>query len=48
LAEKWKSKAKIGVHGVLRGKLVRKAAKVYGDISYVHSRETAKVPGIKL
>lgn len=48
LADRWKSKAKMGVYGVLRGELVGEAAQAYRDISYVHSRETTREPKVKL
>ena len=48
LAEKWKSKAKMGVYGVLRGELVGEALKAYREISYVHGRATSREPKMKL
>jgi enoyl-CoA hydratase/carnithine racemase len=39
VAEKWKSKAKMGVYGLLRGELVGEALNAYRDIAYVHSRK---------
>ncbi|KAK5175463.1 uncharacterized protein LTR77_000602 [Saxophila tyrrhenica] len=47
-AETWKSKAKMGVYGVLRNELVGEALKAYQMNSYVHHRETAREPKIKL
>lgn len=48
LAEKWKSKAKMGVYSLLRGELIGQAAKAYRDVSYVHGRETTREPKMKL
>ena len=48
LAEKWKSKAKMGVYGLLRGELVAEALKAYRQISYVHGRVTSREPKLKL
>jgi Delta3-Delta2-enoyl-CoA isomerase len=48
LAEKWKSKAKMGVYGVLRNELVGEALHAYQSNSYVHHRETSREPRIKL
>lgn len=48
LAEKWKSKAKMGVYGVLRSELVGEALSAYQRNSYVHHRETSREPRIKL
>ena len=48
LAEKWKSKAKMGVYSLLRGELIGEAAKAYRDISYVHGRQTTREPKVKL
>ena len=40
LAEKWASKARMGVYGVLRLELYGEAAERLRAISYVHSRRT--------
>lgn len=48
LADKWKSKAKMGVYGLLRGELIREASTAYRESSYVHGRETSKEPKLKL
>ncbi|KIW06486.1 uncharacterized protein PV09_02922 [Verruconis gallopava] len=48
LAEKWKSKAKMGVYSLLRGELVGEAARAYRDVSYIHGRETTREPKMKL
>jgi Delta3-Delta2-enoyl-CoA isomerase len=47
-AERWKTKARIGVHGVLRRGLVGEAVKAYQKISYVHSRKTTVEPKVRL
>lgn len=47
-AEKWKSKSKMGVYGLLRNELVGSATEAYARNSYVHRRETAKEPKVKL
>lgn len=48
LAQKWKSKAKMGVYGVLRNELVGEALRAYQANSYVHHRETSREPRIKI
>jgi len=47
-AEKWKSKAKMGVYGVLRNELYGTATEAYQRASYVHSRETTREPKVML
>ncbi|KAK5261486.1 hypothetical protein LTR40_002151 [Exophiala xenobiotica] len=48
LAGKWKSKAKMGVYGLLRNELWGQALMAYRQNSYVHHRETSKEPKVKL
>ena len=48
LAGKWTGKAKMGVYGVLRNELVGEANRAYQMNSYVHHRETAREPKVKL
>ena len=48
LAEQWKSKAKMGVYGLLRNELVGEATRAYQMNSYVHHKETAREPKVKL
>jgi len=48
VAEKWKSKAKMGVYGVLRNELCGEATRAYQANSYVHHRETSREPKVKL
>lgn len=48
LAEKWKGKAKMGVYGLLRNELWGKALTAYRQNSYVHHKETAREPKVKL
>lgn len=48
LAQQWKSKAKMGVYGLLRGELIPEALKAYRENSYVHGRETSREPKVKL
>jgi Delta3-Delta2-enoyl-CoA isomerase len=47
-AENWKSKAKMGVYGVLRNELVGEETAAYQAISYVHHRQTTREPKVKL
>ena len=47
-AEKWKSKAKMGVYGLLRSELLGDAAEKFQKLSYVHSRPTNRRPKVKL
>lgn len=48
LAEKWKSKAKMGVYGVLRNELAGEATAAYQAVSYVHHKPTSREPKVKL
>jgi len=48
LAEKWKSKAKMGVYGLLRNELWGHALMAYRQNSYVHHKETSREPKVKL
>lgn len=48
LAEKWKSKAKMGVYGLLRHELWGAASDAYARNSYIHSRQTTREPKVKL
>ncbi|ETI20809.1 hypothetical protein G647_07151 [Cladophialophora carrionii CBS 160.54] len=48
LAEKWKAKARTGVYGLLRDELFGEASRAYRNLAYVHSRETAREPKVKL
>jgi len=48
MAEQWKGKAKMGVYGLLRNELWGAAAEYYARNSYVHRRNTAKEPKMKL
>lgn len=48
MAEKWKSKAKMGVYGLLRDELWGRATEAYARNSYVHRKETAREPKVKL
>lgn len=48
VAEQWKGKAKMGVYGLLRNELWGAATEYYARNSYVHRRETAKEPKVKL
>lgn len=48
LAEKWKSKATMGVYGLLRIELWGQALTAYRQNSYVHHKETAREPKVKL
>jgi enoyl-CoA hydratase/carnithine racemase len=47
-AEKWKSKAKMGVYGLLRNELLGDADTAYQKNSYIHSRQTSREPKVKL
>lgn len=47
-AKKRKSKSKMGVYGSLRNELVGSATEAYAKNSYVHRKETAKEPKVKL
>jgi len=47
-AQKWKSKAKMGVYGLLRNELVGEVTAAYQGISYVHHRQTSREPKLKL
>lgn len=47
-AEKWKSKSKMGVYGVLRGELLGDALEKFARLIYVHSRPTNRRPKVKL
>jgi Delta3-Delta2-enoyl-CoA isomerase len=47
-AEKWKSKSKMGVYGVLRGELLGDALERFARLSYVHSRSTNRRPKVKI
>jgi Delta3-Delta2-enoyl-CoA isomerase len=48
LAEQWKDKAKMGVYAMLRDELWGDARKAYAANSYVHRKETAREPKVKL
>jgi len=48
VAEQWKGKAKMGVYGLLRNELWGAATDYYARNSYVHRKETAKEPKVKL
>lgn len=48
LANKVKSKARMGVYGLLRGELYGEAIKAFQQISYVHSRMVSRQAKIKL
>jgi enoyl-CoA hydratase/carnithine racemase len=47
-ARKWKSKAKMGVYGLLRNEIVGEATAAYQAVSYVHHRPTSREPKVKL
>lgn len=47
-AKQWKSKAKMGVYGLLRNELVGEATAAYQAVSYVHHKQTSREPKIKL
>lgn len=47
-AKKWKSKAKMGVYGLLRNELVGEATAAYQAVSYVHHKQTSREPKVKL
>ena len=48
VAEQWKGKAKMGVYGLLRNELWGAATKYYARNSYVHRKDTAAKPKVKL
>lgn len=48
VAEREKSKAKMGVYGLLRGELCGEAARAFQQISYVHSRLVSRQAKVKL
>ncbi|KAL6248638.1 putative secondary metabolism biosynthetic enzyme [Rhinocladiella similis] len=48
LARKWKTKAQMGVYGLLRTELWGQALLAYRQNSYVHHKETAREPKVKL
>lgn len=48
VAEQWKEKAKMGVYGLLRDELWGAASEHYARNSYVHRKETAREPKVKL
>ena len=48
VAESWKGKATMGVYGLLRNELCGDASGYYARNSYVHRKETAKEPKVKL
>jgi enoyl-CoA hydratase/carnithine racemase len=48
VAERWKTKSKMGVYGLLRGELWGTATEMYARNSYVHRKETAREPKVKL
>ena len=48
LANKVKSKAKMGVYGLLRGELYGEALRAFQQISYVHSRLNSRTAKVKL
>ncbi|KAG8665348.1 hypothetical protein FPOAC2_10425 [Fusarium poae] len=48
LANKVKSKAKMGVYGLLRGELYGEALRAFQQISYVHSRLNSRQAKVKL
>ena len=47
-AERWKGKSKMGVYGLLRSELLGSATEAYARNSYVHRKETAREPKVKL
>ena len=47
-AQRWKSKSKMVVYGLLRNELIGSATEAYARNSYVHRKETAKEPKVKL
>lgn len=48
LAEMWKGKAKMGVYGMLRDELWGEARRNYAQNSFVHRKDTARKPIVKL
>ncbi|KAK5943761.1 hypothetical protein PMZ80_004770 [Knufia obscura] len=48
VAEQWKGKAKMGVYALLRNELWGAATEHYARNSYVHRKETAREPKVKL
>ena len=48
LANKVKSKARMGVYGLLRGELYGEAIRAFQNISYVHSRIVSREAKVKL
>lgn len=48
VAEKWKGKAEMGVYALLRDELWGEATRYYARNSYVHRKETAREPKVKL
>lgn len=48
LANKVKSKARMGVYGMLRGELYGEAIKAFQQISYAHSRIVSREAKVKL
>lgn len=48
LAKSWKSKAKMGVYGMLRNELWGEASQYYAQNSYVHRKQTSSQPKLKL
>ncbi|KAK5065326.1 hypothetical protein LTR84_001164 [Exophiala bonariae] len=48
VAETWKEKARMGVYGILRDELWGKARKNYAQNSFVHRKDTARKPVVKL
>lgn len=48
LANTWKSKAKMGVYGVLRSELYGNAYRAFQHLSYVHSRVLQREAKVKL
>ena len=47
-AERWKVKSKMGVYALLRNELIGEATEAYARNSYVHRKETAREPKVKL
>lgn len=48
LAETWEGKAKMGVYGMLRDELWGEARRNYAQNSFVHRKDTARKPIVKL
>ena len=48
IAEKWQEKAARGVYGVLRNEILGDVAERFQRLSYVHSRDTSRIPKVKL